>query len=149
MSARTPAMRLATMAGQASVSSSLNKPSFRSTSERSRAGAAPMRSSDPPPLKWSALSYGFRAEEDHDAEEETQARGDRCEAAPSGRAGVPRSERCRRGSFDWRDGGDLLPLAPGVWRAQGRSGLRTRGCAERLRLTLDKLILQEAARGNF
>src|SRR3954447_6704315 len=99
--------------------------------------------------KWSALSYGFRAEEDHDAEEETQARGDRCEAAPSGRAGVPRSERCRRGSFDWRDGGDLLPLAPGVWRAQGRSGLRTRGCAERLRLTLDKLILQEAARGNF
>src|SRR3954447_6807579 len=74
--------------------------------------------SDPPPLKWSALSYGFRAEEDHDAEEETQARGDCCEAAPSGRAGVPRSERCRRGSFDWRDGGDLLPLAPGVWRAQ-------------------------------
>src|SRR5215204_621611 len=29
---------------------------------------------DPPPLKWSALRYGFRAKEDHDAEEETQAR---------------------------------------------------------------------------
>ena len=29
--------------------------------------------SDPPPLKWSALRYGFRAEEDRDAEEETQA----------------------------------------------------------------------------
>jgi hypothetical protein len=28
---------------------------------------------DPPPLKWSALRYGFRAEEDRDAEEETQA----------------------------------------------------------------------------
>jgi transposase-like protein len=28
---------------------------------------------DPPPLKWSALRYGFRAKEDHDAEEETQA----------------------------------------------------------------------------
>jgi hypothetical protein len=26
---------------------------------------------DPPPLKWSALRYGFRAKEDHDAEEET------------------------------------------------------------------------------
>src|SRR5215213_6509005 len=25
--------------------------------------------------KWSALRYGFRAKEDHDAEEETQARG--------------------------------------------------------------------------
>jgi hypothetical protein len=24
-------------------------------------------------LKWSALRYGFRAKEDHDAEEETQA----------------------------------------------------------------------------
>src|SRR5215211_2154362 len=32
--------------------------------------------SDPPPLKWTALRYGFRAKEDHDAEEETQARGD-------------------------------------------------------------------------
>src|SRR3954468_18173097 len=32
--------------------------------------------------KWSALRYGFRAKEDHDAEEETQARGDCCEAAP-------------------------------------------------------------------
>jgi hypothetical protein len=29
--------------------------------------------SDPPPLKWSALRYGFRAKEDHDAKEETQA----------------------------------------------------------------------------
>src|SRR4051812_32485739 len=127
MSARTPAMRLATMAGQASVSSSLNKPSFRSTSERSRAGAAPMRSSDPPPLKWSALRYGFRAKEDHDAEEETQARGDRCEAAPGGRAGVAGAERCRRGTLDWGYGGHVLPLAPRVWRAQERSGQATEG----------------------
>ena len=46
---------------------------------------------DPPPLKWSALRYGFRAKEDHDAEEETQARGDCCEAAPGGCAGVASS----------------------------------------------------------
>ena len=37
-------------------------------------GAAFCEKSDPPPLKWSALKYGFRAwMEDHDAEEETQA----------------------------------------------------------------------------
>ncbi len=28
--------------------------------------------SDPPPLKWSDSKYGFRPEEDHDAEEDTQ-----------------------------------------------------------------------------
>src|SRR5215217_3443112 len=28
---------------------------------------------DPPPLKWSALRYGFGAKEDDDAEEETQS----------------------------------------------------------------------------
>ncbi len=27
---------------------------------------------DPPPLKWSDSKYGFRPEEDHDAEEDTQ-----------------------------------------------------------------------------
>src|SRR3954468_10934168 len=77
---------------------------------------------DPPPLKWSALRYGFRAKEDHDAEEETQARGDRCEAAPGGRAGFSRAERCRRGTLDWGYGGHVLPMAPGVWRAEERSG---------------------------
>src|SRR5829696_1886175 len=73
---------------------------------------------DPPPLKWSALRYGFRAKEDHDAEEEKQARGDCCEAAPGGCAGVAGAERCRNGTLDWGYGGHVLPLAPGVWRAQ-------------------------------
>src|SRR5215207_7791872 len=82
---------------------------------------------DPPPLKWSALRYGFRAKEDHDAEEETQARGDRCEAAPGGCAGVAGAERCRGGTLDWGYGGHVLPLAPGVWRAQERSGQATEG----------------------
>src|SRR4051794_6463391 len=82
---------------------------------------------DPPPLKWSALRYGFRAKEDHDAEEETQARGDRCEAAPGGRAGFSTAERCRRGTLDWGYGGHVLPMAPGVWRAEERSGQATEG----------------------
>jgi hypothetical protein len=36
---------------------------------------------DPPPLKWSTLSYGFALKEDRNAEEELQAGGDRREAA--------------------------------------------------------------------
>src|SRR5829696_5420169 len=63
--------------------------SFRGFNSR-RATQAP-GNPDPPPLKWSALRYGFRAKEDHDAEEETQARGDCCEAAPGGMCW------CRRG----------------------------------------------------
>src|SRR5215208_369271 len=82
---------------------------------------------DPPPLKWSALRYAFRAKEDHDAEEETQARGDCWEAAPGGCAGVAGAERCRSGTLDWGYGGHVLPLAPGVWRAQERSGQATEG----------------------
>jgi len=37
---------------------------------------------DPPPLKWSDSKYGFLPEEDCDAEEETQAGRDCCQAAP-------------------------------------------------------------------
>src|SRR3954471_9984635 len=79
----------------------------QSTSCQRSATHSPRRhpDTDPPPSKWPALRYGFRAKEDHDAEEETQARGDRCEAAPGGRAGVARAERCRRGTLDWRDRG--------------------------------------------
>ena len=36
---------------------------------------------DPPPLKWSTLSYGFALKEDRNAEEELQAGGDRHQAA--------------------------------------------------------------------
>ena len=36
---------------------------------------------DPPPSKWSALKYGNVPEEDHDAEEETQAGRDRRQVA--------------------------------------------------------------------
>jgi hypothetical protein len=36
---------------------------------------------DPPPLKWSTLSYGFALKEDRNAEEELQAGRDRRQAA--------------------------------------------------------------------
>jgi hypothetical protein len=36
---------------------------------------------DPPPSKWSTLSYGFALKEDRNAEEELQAGGDRRQAA--------------------------------------------------------------------
>jgi hypothetical protein len=36
---------------------------------------------DPPPLKWSTLSYGFAVKEDRNAEEELQAGRDRGQAA--------------------------------------------------------------------
>src|SRR4051794_40019310 len=70
---------------------------------------------DPPPVKWSALRYGFRAKEDHDAEEETQARGDCCEAAPGGCAGVAGAERCRRGTLD-----RIHPVRAAVSQRTGR-----------------------------
>jgi hypothetical protein len=41
----------------------------------------PLGIRDPPPLKWSALKYGNIPEEDHNAEEETQTRRDRCQVA--------------------------------------------------------------------
>src|ERR1051325_8893124 len=40
------------------------------------------RKIDPPPLKWSILSYGFARKEDRNAEEELQAGRDRRQAAP-------------------------------------------------------------------
>ena len=52
---------------------------------------------------------------------------------------------------------DLLPLAQGIWQAEDRPGTADEDLEKenlRLRraisdLTLDKLILQEAAKGNF
>ena len=86
-----------------------------------------------------------------------QARGDHCEAATGGRSHVAGSERERCGSLDRGDGGDLLPLAQEfgglkIDQVKRLKDLETENT--RLRravsdLTLDKLILQEAARGNF
>src|SRR5687768_1332975 len=69
--------------------------------------------------------------EDRHAAQETQARGDRRQAAPGGRAGLARPERGRRGTLDRRHRGDLLPLAAGVWRAQGGPGQAPEGARDR------------------
>src|ERR671912_2609986 len=60
--------------------------------------------------------------EDRDATQEAQARGDRRQAAPGGRAGLARAERGRCRTLDRCDRGDLLSLAAGVWRSQNRPG---------------------------
>src|SRR6202158_4851715 len=69
--------------------------------------------------------------EDHDAEEETPARRDHREAAPSGRADVARAERCRCGPLDWRYRGHLLSVAAGVRRVEERPGEAPEGSGDR------------------
>src|SRR4051812_25982519 len=49
---------------------------------RTFGSAVTLASRDPPPVKWSTLSYGFCSKEDRDAEKELQAGGDRRQAAP-------------------------------------------------------------------
>src|ERR671910_3763115 len=71
--------------------------------------------------------------EDRDAPQEAQARGDRRQAAPGGRPGLAGPERRRRRALDRRDRGDLLSLAPGVRRAQGRPGQAPEGARDRER----------------
>src|SRR5829696_6742795 len=71
--------------------------------------------------------------EDRDAAQEAQARGDRRQAAPGGRPGLAGSERRRRGPLDRRDRGDLLPLASGVRRPQGRPGQAPEAARDRER----------------
>src|SRR5215213_737768 len=71
--------------------------------------------------------------EDRDATREAQARGDRRQAAPGGCPGLARAGRGRRRALDRGDRGDLLPLAAGVWRAQGRAGQTPEGARDRER----------------
>src|SRR3712207_1846673 len=72
-------------------------------------------------------------EEDRDAPQETQARGDRRQAAPGGCPGLARQKRRRRRAGDRRDRGHLLSLAPGVRRAQDRPGQAPEGARDRER----------------
>src|SRR5215203_1128679 len=85
---------------------------------------------DPPPLKWSALRYGFRAKEDHDAEEVRSI-------------GVTEVTYYR-----WRQefGGLKSDQVKRLKALETENTRLRRAIAD---LTLDKLILQEAARGNF
>src|SRR5215471_6116508 len=77
--------------------------------------------SDPPPVKWSTLSYGFAHKDDCNAEEELQAGGDCREAAPGRCSDVARPGRGRGDPLDRGQRGDVLPLATGVWWPEERS----------------------------
>ena len=113
---------------------------------------------DTPPLKWSALRYAFWQQGGRtDAEEETQAGRDRGEAASGRGSYIAGSVGCRRDPVDRHDRGDVLSLAQefrGLKSDQVKR-LKELGAENaRLRravsdLTLDKLILQGAARGNY
>src|SRR5947209_4067240 len=82
---------------------------------------------DPPPLKWSALEYGFRPEEDRDGEEETQAGRDCRQVTTSGCVALAGQDGRGSDPFDWGDGGDVLSLAPRVRWAEVGSGKAAEG----------------------
>src|SRR3712207_4184426 len=87
----------------------------------------PWPRSDPPPLKWSVLRYGFEPEEDRDGEQAAQARGGGGQAAAGGRSGLAGAGRGGGDPGDRGDGGDVLPLAAGVRRPEVGPGEATEG----------------------
>ena len=109
---------------------------------------------DPPPLKWSTLSYGFARKEDRNAKEELQpeeivAKLRQVDVLTSQGQSVAEAIRSIGISevtyYRWRQ-------EFGGFQVKRLKELETENA--RLRravsdLTLDKLILQEAARGNY
>src|SRR5215217_8961951 len=105
-----------------------------------------------------------KPKEDHDAQEETHPRRDCFQAAPGGRSGCARNPGGGCDPHDWGHRGQIgvTEVTYDRWR-QEYGGLKSDQIKRmkeletenaRLRkaiadLTLDKLILQEAARGNF
>src|SRR3982751_541597 len=98
-----------------------------------------------------------KPKEDHDAQEETHARRDRVQAAPSGCPGRARNssrgcdprDRGHRGHvYRWRQeyGGLKSDQIKRMKELETENARLRKAIAD---LTLDKLILQEAARGNF
>jgi len=95
--------------------------------------------------------------EDHDAQEETHPRRDRVQAAPGGRAGRaghagggrdPRHGVTEVTYYRWRQeyGGLKSDQVKRMKALEAENQRLRKAIAD---LTLDKLILQEAARGNF
>src|SRR5262249_53594339 len=78
--------------------------------------------SDPPPLKWSDLRYVFDIQEDCNGKEAIQARRDCREAAAGRCSGLAGPEYAGRNPPDRGERGDVLSVAPGVWRAEVRAG---------------------------
>ena len=112
---------------------------------------------DLPPLKWSSLKYDFDGGGYRDGEEEAYGGRDRCEASAGRCADGAGAAGGGRGPSDRCDGGYVLSVAQ---RVRGSKGDQVKRLKEletengRLRravsdLTLDKMILTEAARGNF
>src|SRR5215210_7019333 len=69
--------------------------------------------------------------EDHDAPEETHPRRDCVQAGPGGRAGRARNPGGGRDPHHRRHGGHVLPLAPGVRRAQVGPSAPDEGAGDR------------------
>src|SRR5262249_11207794 len=113
------------------------------------------RGDDPPPLEWSDLRYVFDIKEDCNGKEAIQARRDRREVAAGRCSGLAGPEHGGRNPPDRGERGDGLSVAPGGLKTEQVKRLMDLELENsRLRkavsdLTLDKLILQEAARGNF
>ena len=124
------------------------------TSARTRQGD---QRTDPPPLKLSSLSYGFALKEDHDAKEELQAGRD-CRQArqvdvltSQGQsvADAMRSIGVSEVSYyRWRQefGGLKSDQVKRLKDLETENTRRRRAVSD---LALDKLILQEAVRGNY
>lgn len=108
-------------------------------------------------MKWSGSKYGFLPEEDRDGEEEIQGGRDRLEATSGGRFGVARHQGSGCGSVDrvtdvtyyrWRReyGGLQMDQVKRMKDLELENQRLRKAVSD---LTLDKLILAEAAKGNF
>src|SRR5262249_3597806 len=97
---------------------------YDETGERMRDenGEIITRDTGPPPLKWSDLRYVFDIKEDCNGKEAIQARRDCREAAAGRCSGLAGPEYAGRNPPDRGERGDVLSVAPGVWRAEVRAG---------------------------
>src|SRR5262249_441629 len=77
---------------------------------------------DPPPFKWSDLKYAFDIKKDSNGKEAIQASRDRREASAGRCSGLAGPEHGGSNPPDRGERGDVLSVAPGVWRAENRAG---------------------------
>src|SRR5919205_4352985 len=122
-----------------------------------RAGLAADLRCDPPPLKWSALKYGFEPEEDrmarkHHKPEEIVAKLRQVDVLVSQGQAVAEAIRAIGVTevtyYRWRRefGGLKADQVKRLQELEAENARLRKAVAD---LTLDKQILSEAARGNF